>query len=66
MPAPIPPCRFCGADLRRAESRIIVRFGPRGKRQSYGVCGKTECLKQFELPRYSDGDTTVQMQRRET
>jgi hypothetical protein len=50
MSKPIPPCRFCGADLRRAKSRIIVDEGrqrPAGTPSRWGCCNKPECIERF-------------------
>ena len=45
----IPPCRFCGADLRRSLPRIVVRGGARGHRYAWGCCGRPECLAQLRV-----------------
>jgi len=47
MSRPIPKCRFCGKDLRRAAARIIVDEGPRGARKRWGCCAEAKCLMKF-------------------
>jgi hypothetical protein len=44
MSKPIPPCKFCGRDLRRVKPRIIIEDGPRGTRVRWGICGAADCL----------------------
>ena len=49
MTRPLPRCRFCGADLRRAKARILISEGKRGERRHWGCCDRPECMDQFDL-----------------